>query len=150
MTSKPGMIPVTAAPMIDPGKGRISVSLPQGMTIAEIVDYVLPDRAVAREYIRVALVTKRGSQVVPPAVWHLARPHSGVHVVIRVIPGKDALRSILQIVVTVAAIALGQYWAGALFAAGTTGFAVTSAAITLGVTPIGSLQFSNIFPGKIP
>jgi hypothetical protein len=145
------MVPVLAASAIDPGNGRIKIEVPFGLTIAEIIDQVMPERTIANEYLRVALVTKEGSQIVPPAVWHRARPHAGVHVVIRVIPGKDALRSILQIVVAVAAVALGQYWALSLgFVAGTTGYALASGLIGLGVTVVGNLLINALIPPVKP
>ncbi|SIR16315.1 Phage-related protein, tail component [Rhizobium sp. RU35A] len=146
MTQQTGLIPVLAAPALDPGTCRIERDLPPGLTIAEIVDLVIPDRAIGREYIRVALVTDRGSQIVPPAIWHCARPHPGVRVVIRVIPGKSVLRSILQIVVSIAAIALGQYWAAAYFG----GSVFASAAIGIGISVLGNLLINALIPPVKP
>ncbi|WP_440411163.1 TipJ family phage tail tip protein [Neorhizobium petrolearium] len=150
MIAENGIIPVLAAPMIDAGRGRISAELPYGLSIAEIVERMVPDRAIGREYIRVALVTKHGSQIVPSAVWHRAYPHPGVHVIIRVVPGKDALRSILQIAVAIAAIAIGAYFAPAL--AGTLGIGATGwqGIISLGVTVLGNLLINALIPPPKP
>lgn len=150
MIGENGTIPVLASPMIDAGRDRVSAELPHGLSIAEIVERMVPDRAIGREYIRVALVTKSGSQIVPPAVWHRAYPHPGVHVVIRVVPGKDALRSILQIVVAIAAIAIGAYFAPML--AGTLGIGAAGwqGIIALGVTVIGNLLINALIPPPKP
>lgn len=139
------MIPVLAAPMIDPGRDRISTEVPEGLTIAEIVTRILPF-PVDQRHVRVALVTPYGSQIVPREVWHRARPNAGVHVVIRVVPGKNALRAILQIVVSIAAVAIGAYFAPAL--AGALGISNTLAAgiIGLGVTVLGNLLINALIP----
>lgn len=151
MSKRKGLVSVLAAPALDPGHGRITAEFPEGMTIAEIVDQVLPDRAIGREYIRVALVNDRGVQIVPPAIWHRAYPHAGVRVIIRVIPGKFALRSILQIVVSIAAIALGQFWAASLgFVSGTIGFSVVSGLIGIGVSVLGNLLINALIPPEKP
>jgi hypothetical protein len=146
-----GLVSVLAAPAFDPGQGRITAEFPVGMTIAQIVEKVLPDRTIGREFIRVSLVTDRGTQIVPPTIWHRAYPNAGVRVVIRVIPGKNALRSILQIVVSIAAVALGQYWAlGLGFTAGTVGFAVASGLIGIGVSVLGNLLINALIPPEKP
>jgi hypothetical protein len=141
-----GLVSVLAAPAFDPGQDRITAVFPVGMTIAQIVDQVLPDRTIGREYIRVALVTDRGTQIVPPTIWSRAYPNAGVRVVIRVIPGKNALKSILQIVISIAAIALGQYWATAFFA----GSAVAAAVIGIGVSVLGNLLLNALIPPEKP
>ncbi|MBZ4022204.1 phage tail protein [Rhodobacter sp. TJ_12] len=100
-------IHVLAAPQFDPGTGRRAFEVPQGLTVAEIVAKALPmarDADLART--RVALVTDNGTQIVPRELWALARPRPGVRVVIRVVPGEGALRSVLSIVVSIAAVAL--------------------------------------------
>jgi len=150
MSAQTGIVPVLAAPMIDPGKERISIEAPHGLTIAQIVDLALPNRTVADDYIRVTLVTPQGSQFVDPKIWHRAKPHCGVHVIIRVIPGKDALKSILQIVVAIAAVAIGAYFAPLL--SGTLGISqgLAQGIIGLGVTVIGNLLINALIPPPKP
>ncbi len=152
MSVRKGTIPVLAAPMIDPGRDRITLELPAGLSVAEIVDQILPGRSIAREHVRVALVTKDGSQIVPPEVWHRAYPHAGVHVVIRVVPGRDALRTILTVVVAVAAIAIGNFFAGTLLGltAGSVGYGLASGAVALGVTLVGNLLINALIPPSKP
>lgn len=150
MSVQTGIVPVLAAPMIDPGRNRISIEAPIGLTIAEIVDLALPDRTVGDEYIRVTLVTPQGSQFVDPKIWHRAKPHAGVHVVIRIVPGKDALKSILQIVVAIAAVAIGAYFAPLLAGTFGIGAAGWQGIIGLGVTVLGNLLINALIPPPKP
>ncbi|NUB45042.1 hypothetical protein GEU84_011640 [Fertoebacter nigrum] len=154
MTGK-ALIPVLAAPHLDPAAGRIALDLPEGLTLAQILSTVLPG-ATPDELLRcrVALVTEQGSQIVLPGVWHRVRPRPGVRVVIRVIPGKDGLRSLLSIVVSIAAIAAGQFWGlkvGQLLGlgAGTAG-AVGSALVGVGVSIVGNLLINALIPPDKP
>jgi hypothetical protein len=143
---------VLAAPALDPGSQRIEMTLPEGLTVAEIVATALPGATAAdRAQARVMLVSPRGASVIRPGLWSRVRPRPGVRVVIRVIPGDDALRSILSIVVAVAAVSLGQTWAAALFPAATkTGLAIASSAIGLGVNLIGMLLINALIPPPKP
>ena len=97
-----GLIQVLTAPLIDPAAGRIDINVPDGLTLREIVGIALPALGPDDfQSLRVALVTERGSELVDPRFWSRVKPRPGVHVVIRVVPGKNALRSILSIVVAV-------------------------------------------------
>lgn len=150
MTDK-GTIPVLAAPLLDPGAGRVDLEVPAGLTIAEIVSAALPGLPEsARRRVRVTLVTDRGIQAADPAIWHLARPRPGVRVVLRMIPGEGAVKSILQIVVAVAAVALSGAFAAPL--AGALGISqqLASGLITLGVTALGNLAIASMFPPPEP
>lgn len=149
MTEK-GIVPVLAVPMLDLAQGRIDKELPAGLTITQIIEQTLPDRAVRREYIRVALVCENGSSIVVEALWDRVKPRPGVRVVIRIVPGKGALKSILSIVVSIAAIAIGAFFAPML--AGTLG--ITQAGwqgiIGLGVTVVGNLLINALIPPPKP
>lgn len=141
------LIPVLAAPHLDPGTGRIEVEMPEGLTLAEIVRAALPGATEAdMTRVRVALVTERGSQIVLPALWHRVRPRPGVRVVIRVIAGKDALRSILQIVVAITALLVAPLIAPWL--AGVTGLSLSVATgiAGLGINLIGNLLVNALVP----
>ncbi|MER8946088.1 phage tail protein [Mesorhizobium sp. M0959] len=141
---------VTAAPIaFQPDRARIELTLPEGMTIAEMVAIALPGATNAvLERTRVALVKGDGMQVARRALWHRARPNAGVHVVIRVVPGGDSFRSVLQILVSVAAIAV----AGFFFPAGATLFGsellatVAKTALTVGLTALGGLLINALLP----
>jgi hypothetical protein len=144
-------VPVIAAPMLDPGAGRIDLELPCEMTIAQMVSFALPGLPeMARRRVRVTLVTDRGSQTVDPGVWHLARARPGVRVVMRVVPGDEGLRSVLTIVVAVAAVALGGYFSPML--AGTFGLseAVWNGLIILGTTALGNALITSLIPPVEP
>src|SRR5690349_9706316 len=110
-----GLVPVTAAPFADPGRGRIDFTVPAGATSAEIVDLALPGATENQlDRARVVLTTPKGQWPIPRSAWGKVRPRDGVNVVIRLVPGKDAFRSILTIVVSIAAAAIGQVWLGPL------------------------------------
>ncbi|WP_455270298.1 host specificity protein J [Rhizobium herbae] len=147
MNAHPGSIAVLAAPFADPGTSRIDMEMPVGSSVAAIVEAVLPG-ATARDldHCRVALVSEHGSIIVTRQSWHRVKPRAGVRVVIRVVPGKDALKSILQIVVSVAAIALGQFWAPALVSALGISSQLAAGLIGLGVTVLGNLLINALIP----
>ncbi|MGO1161744.1 host specificity protein J [Brucella sp. C7-11G] len=148
MTEK--TIPVLAAPVIDPGAQRIELELPFGLTISDIVRATLPGLTLEQyAHVRVALVSDQGSEIVSNEYWHRIKPRAHVRVVIRIVPGKGALRSVLQIVVSIAAVALGQIWAPML--AGSAfgmGLSVTAwqGIIGLGVGLIGNLLINALIP----
>lgn len=147
----PAPLHVLAAPMFDPGMARVDVELPAGLTVAQIIDIALPDLpAEARTRLRVALVNPVGSEILLPQVWSRVRPRPGVQVVIRVAPGKGAIRSVLMIAVSVASIALGQPWG--LHLAGTIGVsnAVGIALVTAGINIVGSLLVNALVPPVAP
>lgn len=143
----PGLVPVLAAPLIDPGAGRIALDLPEGLTLAEIVRQALPGLPPADlALVRLSLVTPAGAEAIDPALWYRVRPRAGVRVVIRLLPGKNALRSILMIVVSVAAIALGGMLAPALAGATGIGLGVANGLITAGLTMVGQMLVNALVP----
>ncbi|MET1410696.1 host specificity factor TipJ family phage tail protein [Roseibium sp. HPY-6] len=143
-------VPVIAAPLFDPGANRIDMTLPHGLTLAEIVATALPEAVGDDLPIRVVLVTEKGAQAIARKNWQFVRPRAGVRVVIRVLPGKNALRSILQAVVAIAAIAIGAFFAPAL--AGVLGISagLVQAGLTLGVTALGNLLINALVPPASP
>ncbi len=148
MTKK--TIPVLAAPVFDPGSQRIEIDLPFGLTISDIVRTTLPGLA-AESYarVRVILVSDQGSAVVCNEQWHRIKPRPHVRVVIRVVPAGDKMRAVLSIVVSIAAVALGQFWAPMLVNGGLgLGLSVTAwqGIIGLGVGMIGNLLINALIP----
>lgn len=145
-------VSVLAVPMFDPGAGRIELTMPEGMNLAKIVRAALPQASADDlRQCRVTLVSASGASVIGRALWHAVTPKPGIRVIIRVVPGKGALRSILMVAVSIAAVALGQYWAlGLGYTAGTTGFAVASSLITMGVNMVGSLLINALVPPVKP
>ena len=152
MTAKKPGIPVLAAPAIDPGNARVEMTLPEGMTLADIVATALPGLGpdlLGR--VRVALVSDRGSAVILQEHWHAVRPNPGVRVVIRLIPGKSGLRAVLSIVVAIAAVAAGAWVAGAMsLPVGSAAYAVTSGLVGLGVNLVGALLINALIPPVKP
>ncbi|CAN7256554.1 host specificity protein J [Brucella pseudogrignonensis] len=148
MTKK--TIPVLAAPVIDPGAQRIELEVPFGLTISDIVRATLPGLSPEQyAHVRVALVSDQGSEIVTNEYWHRIKPRPHVRVVIRVVPAGDKMRSVLAIVVSIAAIALGQIWAPMLINAGLgMGLSVTAwqGIIGLGVGLIGNLLINALIP----
>ncbi|ALF02095.1 host specificity protein J [Salipiger abyssi] len=137
--------------MFDPGAGRVDLEVQEGATLSEIVTIAMPGLPeAARRRVRVALVTDQGVQIVDPAIWHIARPRPGVRVVLRLAPGDGAMKSVLQIVVAVAAVALGAYFGPML--AGTFGLGAEAwgALIMMGTTAVGNLLINSMFPPPEP
>ena len=148
MTIQKGIIPVLAAPMFDPGARRIQIEVSEGNTISEIVHLALPGATAAElAHTRVALVTASASIVVTPMHWARVKPKAGVRVVIRVVPSGSLLRGALQIIVSVAAVALGQFWLGPLL---TSTFGISAGLAngiaTLGLNVLGSLLINALVP----
>ncbi len=150
-----GMVPILAAPHFDPGTGRIEMEAPAGLTLAEHVALALPFATEGDlRLARISLVTAHGSEAVDPKYWHRVRPRPGVRVVIRLIAGKNALRAVLAIVITVAAIAIGQAW-GAQFGASLFGGAkfatqIGTAMLTTGVHVLSNLLLNALIPPVKP
>ncbi len=134
---------VLCAPLLDPGMGRKEIEAPHGLTIAEIVALALPGFRDPRKGLRVLLVTDQGASVVDPTYWSSLRPMPHARVVIRTIPGKDALRSVLLAVVSIAAAALAPYLFPTL---GKVGLALA----TSGLTVLGQLLVNALIPPTQP
>ncbi|MFE3838894.1 TipJ family phage tail tip protein [Pseudogemmobacter sonorensis] len=156
-SSIPAPVHVIAARHIDPGTDRLALDLPGGMTLREIVTAAIPGaRADEIRQCRVALVTDQGQWIVPPENWDRVRPRPGVRVVIRALAGKNALRSILSIVVTIAAFAAGQIWGakfGTMLLPGVsvaTRVAIGTAIVGMGVSVIGTLLINALVPPVKP
>lgn len=142
-----GIIPVLAAPYLDPGAGRVRLEVEAGQTLAGIVAIALPMAGEAElDACRVALVTPAGQEVIPRHLWSRIRPRPGVHVVIRVVPQGDTLRSVLSVVVMVAATAIGNVWGPALASSIGIGTRLGTALVTVGVSAIGALALNALIP----
>lgn len=151
MSTPTDKIAVLAAPHLDPGMRRVELDVPEGLTLAEIVRAALPGMVEADlAQVRVTLVTPHGSEVIPQATWSRVRPKAGVRVVIRVIAGKNAVRSILTIVVAVAAIAIGAYFAPMLAGTFGLGAATWSGLIAAGVSVVGNMLINALIPPVTP
>lgn len=150
--------PVAVIPSMGPDIGRQELQAPEGLSVAAIVSLALPGLPErTRLRARVWLVDNNGEMLLPnPDLWHRIYPAAGVRVMIRLVPGKDALRNVLLIAVSIAALAIGQFWvgpalagwaAGAGFAAsagliGQIGAGVASAVLGIG----GSMLINALIP----
>ncbi len=133
-------IAVIGMPRLNPGLDRLETSAPAGSSVGVIVSLALP--ALAEELRPLVRVTI-GDLVIPEDRWAGVKPKPGTVVIVRVVPSDDVLRNVLSIAVTVAAVALGQFYAPAL--AGALG--VTSAA---GVTAVGgAITATTLVAGQL-
>ncbi|MDR6953777.1 hypothetical protein J2X65_003140 [Ancylobacter sp. 3268] len=135
-------IDVLAMPVIDPGKGRIRMTVPHGARISDIVSEILPlsSEEERRAVIRVSI----GGQPIYPHCWH-ARPRPGQLVVVRIVPG-NALKSILSIVVTIAAAVFAPYLAPVLASTFGIGTAAATTLATAGLILGGTLLLNALIP----
>jgi hypothetical protein len=86
---------------------REHMTVTPGTTIAEMVAAALPGCTENdRRQVRVML----GEHVIPAENWARVRPKPSATVVLRVVPTGGSFRTILAIVVTIAAVALGQFY----------------------------------------
>lgn len=144
-------VSVSARALVMPDGAAPDIALPPGFTIAEIVGRALPGATPDMlERTEIVLVTPAGRMPVDRGHWHRVRPRDGVLVDIRVIPGKgNMLKSVLGVVVAIAAIAAGAYL-GPLIAGSAYGFGWSAATwqslIGLGTITLGTLALNALIP----
>ncbi|SLN37906.1 hypothetical protein AQS8620_01413 [Aquimixticola soesokkakensis] len=140
-------VPVLAAPRWPGAQEQVRLDVPHGMTLDQIVRMALPGATGADlAHTQVALVTATAMDTVAPQYWRGVRPRPGVQVVIRIVPGKGALGSILSIVVSVAAIAAGGAFGAAVAGALGVSTTVGTALVMTGVTLLGNLLINALIP----
>lgn len=144
-------MPVSIIPPIGPDFGRVELTLPEGMTVAEIVEVALAEASagvVTRA--RIWLVNDRGEMLLPDrTLWHRIRPRPGARIIIRLVAGEMNLRNILTIAVAIAAVAVGQLWVGPaiLSATGSTVLASIGSSVAAGAIVLaGSFLINRFFP----
>lgn len=138
------LIPVIAGGIL-PGQvphKRIEVAC--GATIAEMVDQAFPGFDAATEQLRVHIVGAKGGWLITAKLWPCVRPRAGTTLVIRTVPGRDELRQVLTIVVSVAAITFAPAVFGV--AAGSLGASLGAAALTIA----GTLLVNALIPVQQP
>ncbi|MBN9235088.1 MULTISPECIES: TipJ family phage tail tip protein [Phyllobacteriaceae] len=145
LTEKSG-VPVTLAPYaMDLDRGREEIVVPAGLTVAEIVAVVLPDLPYAAlPRVRVALVSSKGSAIIPQANWHLVRPYPSTRVVITIGHGAGALTLLVQIAASAISNALGGVLAGTFGLSAATWASI----IGFGITAIGGILINALFQPK--
>ncbi len=134
--------------------GRIDCVLPAGLTITEILRQALCDHP--RLQARRDFIVHIDGHVIAEANWHRVRVKKGATVtfVPRLQGGENIWRSILTIVVAIAAYTFAGPIAGSLTIAG---FAITGTALTIatavvagGIMLAGTLAINALFPIRPP
>ena len=144
------LVSVASAPVLDLGEVR-HIELSGDLTISEIIAEALPGYPVGSGNLRVLLKYRDDVAVMHPDYWHRTKPKPGVQVILRLTAeGDDTLRAVLTVVVSVAAMALGQFWAAAIVP--TAGIAQTAVAglITAGLTVAGTMLLNALIPIQTP
>lgn len=136
------IVPVIAAPLFDPEQARISIEVPEGLTVAQIVQIALPGIGIAPQGLRVTLVSVKGVAVIAPDLWDRVRPNAGVQVVIRGVPGKDVVRTVLLVAVSAAALAFAPAVTAGLGLSG----AFATSLVAAGLTVVGTLLVNALIP----
>lgn len=144
------LVSVASAPMLEMGELR-HLEMRGDLTISEMIAEALPGLPAAQGNLRVLLTCGEDVAVVHPDFWHCTKPKPGIRVVLRLTAqGDDALRSVLTVVISVAAMALGQFWAAAIIP--TAGVVQTAVAglITAGLTVAGTMLLNALIPIQPP
>lgn len=142
--------PVLLVGALFPEQASRSLTLPEGLTLLQMIERAFPGIAPAElEGLRVTLVTRAGIAVIAPRWWRVTRPRPGVQVVIRRVAGRDALRSVLSVLITVAAISIGQFYVGSFL--GAAGLSATGGALlSAGISLVGNLLLNALIPVRRP
>lgn len=143
MTNKSGVVQVISCSVFNTSL-RDEKKIQEGKTLAEIVAASLPGiSGNDLKFVRLHLSNSAGMMVIDHDKWEHIKPKAGTVVVIRMIPGKDALQSVLQIVVSIAAVALGQFWGTGLLGAGVAGRAA-GGVMSVGLCRCGDLCVNGL------
>lgn len=131
-------------PHIDPARGRSEMTVAAETSVAEMVTLAFP--GASHDRVRVSI----GEHVIDREAWQRVRPRPGATVVIRAIPGDDTLRTVLTVAVVVAAMAVGQYYGGAIAGGlgitSAVGISATNAVVTAGFPVCGNI-LQDVFQG---
>jgi hypothetical protein len=143
--------PVSILPSLNPDMGRQEWQAPEGLSVAAIVELVLPGLPEkSRRRARIWLVDNQGEMLLPdPDQWRRIYPAASVRLIIRLVPGEDQLRNVLSIAVSIAALAIGQVWVGpAIF--GLTGSAllgqIGAGVAAAGLAVAGTFVINKLIP----
>ena len=147
---KNSVIPVSSLPVVGAAEQRVDVTVPVGSSVADMIAIAMP-QLPQEQYgaLRVSLVNERGEMLVSRAYWHVTKPRAGARVVIRIVPGKNALRSVLMIVVAVGAMIIGQYWLTPMLLEagwGSVAAGIAGSLFSAGLTVAGALLINALIP----
>ncbi|PTM92861.1 host specificity factor TipJ family phage tail protein [Mycoplana dimorpha] len=119
---------------------RHQLRLPAGLSLAEIIEAshaVFPFSNRRRLYVSI------GGHAVPADLWARVRVKPGATVNIVAVPGKDAFRAILGLVVAIGALFFAPLIAGAI---GLAGSSLAVSLIGAGISLAGSMVINALFP----
>ncbi len=129
------------------------IAFQHGVTLGEMVAVSLPDLPEqVKPWVRVIV----GGEEVPAIYWDRVRPRPNTAVVIRVLQSGANLQTVLSLAITVAAVAVGQFYLGPLlaggltssiFGAGITGFGGAAAASSGTISLVSSLTVAALAIG---
>lgn len=129
------------------GQAQVQHVLPAGLSLLEIYTSVCPlNRHDVMAEIWVA------DHIIPARLWHTIRPKTGVPVVIRLVPqggggGKNPLRTLLTVAITLAAPMFGGALAAAIGVPTAGIMGISAASIGSGIISVaGNLLISAIAP----
>lgn len=124
--------------------GRIELHFSAGLSIAEILRETLSGHPGLRD--RGDLIVRIDGHLIEPANWHRVRVKAGATVTfLPRLSGGNALRTVLGLVVAIAALIIAPWAAGLLGLAGTA-LTVGSALIAGGIILAGNLALNALFP----
>ena len=141
-------ITVVSAPVLEPDTARQIDQVPPGLTVLEIVLQFAPGLAAHPEHLRVSLAIDDRVWIISCEHWRSTRPRPGVRVIIRAVPGKDAVRAVLVAVVAVAATVFAPGLATALLPG--IAPAIGTALVATGLTVLGNLLINALIPIEQP
>lgn len=134
---------------LDPLFGRRVGRFGPGLTIEAMIRAMLPEAPDALlKRLRITI----GEHVILPGLVASVRPKAGVQILAQAVPGDEGLRTVLNIAVTIGAVALGQFYApllaGSLGITSAVGVGLLQAGITAGTALAGSLLLNALIPAN--
>ncbi|RFC66439.1 hypothetical protein DYI37_03070 [Fulvimarina endophytica] len=124
------------------GDMTVDVVMPAGLTVAEMIDRAVPGReAIARERLVVSIIGGDRPGEILTASWERVRLKPGMRLHIDVVPGENAIKGVLNVLVSIAALAVAGPL-GAALGLGQFGQALLAA----GLTFLGNALVSILFP----
>jgi hypothetical protein len=139
----------TTHPLNAVAGSRIHCCVQAGSSITEILLEALSHKP--GWHVRRDLIVRIGDHEIPEANWSKVRVKAGQNVTfIPRLQNGGALRTILGVVVAVAALIVAPYAAGLVFAAGSVALTVGSALIAGGIILAGTLALNALFPVAAP
>jgi hypothetical protein len=139
----------TTHPLNAVSGARIHCCVQAGSSITEILLEALSHKPGS--YLRRDLIVKIGDHEIPESNWSKVRVKAGQTVTfIPRLQGGNVLRTVLGVVVAIAALIVAPYAAGLIFAAGSTALTVGTALIAGGIILAGTLALNALFPIAAP